>query len=206
MGRGLARRHHPRVHLSVSALTVSAAARPGPQHHQSIAQRARLFRPNRPDNVAVALVRRPAANLISTPGVVWAIPHRTSRPLAAYHPVADGAATMNDSKTFVLGSCPKCHGKGVFRDPKHFFYGICLIAGGMLCFFEWPPTPGLFAAIWDAADSIGLPSWVGSTVIWTLTGVPPLFGLAFMYSWMSQDTCPECRGHRKVTGEAPKTA
>ncbi len=111
---------------------------------------------------------------------------------------------MSADQVFVAESCPTCHGKGVCRDTKHFFYGICLIAAGMLCFFEWPPTPELFRAIWATMETFGLPSWVGSSLIWGLTGVPPLFGLAFLYSWISQDTCPNCNGRRKVAETAAR--
>ena len=103
------------------------------------------------------------------------------------------------SHAFVLESCPKCNGTGVCHHAKHFFYGICLIAAGVLCFFDWPPTPALFALIWDGTARLGLPSWIGSIVMWAITGVPVVLGLGFIYTWLKADTCPACNGRRKTT-------
>lgn len=113
---------------------------------------------------------------------------------------------MSTTKAFIVGSCPHCSGRGVLRHNKHFFYGICLVAAGVLCFFEWPPTPGIFQAIKAATTQFHLPAWVGPTLIWGLTGVPPLFGLAFLYAWIERDTCPACQGHGKISREAPEPA
>lgn len=84
------------------------------------------------------------------------------------------------------------------RNAKHFFYGISLVAAGMICFFQWPPAPSLFKAIWHTTTALGLPLWTGSALIWILTGIPPVFGLGFLYSFLTQDTCPNCRGHGKA--------
>ncbi|MBN2563545.1 MAG: hypothetical protein JXQ75_21710 [Phycisphaerae bacterium] len=108
------------------------------------------------------------------------------------------------SETFVVSTCPKCDGTGVYRNARHFFYGICLIASGIMCFFHWPPTPGLFAAVGDFGMRLGMPAWVTSVGIWVLTGLPPVFGVAFIYAWFAQDTCPACLGRRKATRVAPQ--
>ncbi len=105
---------------------------------------------------------------------------------------------------FIVDSCPKCRGAGVSRNTRHFFYGISLIACGLLCFFQWPPTDGLFAMIWAQTGRLGWPAWIGSVIIWTLTGVPAVMGLGFVYAWLQGDTCSACNGRGKATCLAPK--
>lgn len=99
-------------------------------------------------------------------------------------------------------NCPTCGGRGLRRNPKHFFWGVSLIASGMLVFFQWPPIPDLIAAFENFAVYVGLRADVGTVAIWTLAGVPSVFGLAFLYSWSARDTCPECGG----TGRASPPA
>ena len=103
------------------------------------------------------------------------------------------------NQAFVVDSCPTCHGTGVSRNTRHFFYAICLIACGFLCFFQWPPTDGLFSTIWSLTAKFGCPNWVGSAAIWTLTGVPAVLGFGFLYAWIKADTCKTCNGRRKTT-------
>lgn len=111
----------------------------------------------------------------------------------------DRVVTMSAEKEHAPNLCPTCNGTGLSRNSKHFFYGISLVAAGMMCFFQWPPAPSLFKAIWQTTTVLGLSPWTGSALIWGLTGIPPLFGLGFLYSFFTQDTCPVCRGHGKAS-------
>lgn len=97
-----------------------------------------------------------------------------------------------------LGGCPRCRGKGLGRNPKHFFYGICLIASGALAFFHWPPAPELFAFIRELFQTLNLSPWFGNTIIWLVTGIPPILGLVFMYAWMNPEICPCQRGRQNA--------
>jgi hypothetical protein len=106
-------------------------------------------------------------------------------------------------QAFVVGECPHCRGSGFSREGRHFFYALGLIAGGILCFFQWPPTATLFSFVWEQCLTLGIPNWVGTAIIWSLTGVPPIFGLAFLWVWMRRDTCPKCNGRSKITRWAP---
>jgi hypothetical protein len=109
---------------------------------------------------------------------------------------------LTADQVFVVGTCPECQGAGRSRNGQHFFYAICLICGGILCFFQWPPTPTLFATIWNAWAGLGLPNWTGTALIWAFTAVPPVFGLAFFWSWLRGNTCSRCNGRGQTTRPA----
>ncbi len=94
--------------------------------------------------------------------------------------------------------CSKCEGRGALRNSKHFFYGICLVASAAITFFEWPPTPALFQVIWRVCWTIHAPRWAGFVFIWCVTGLPMIFGLAFLYAWMGERLCPQCRGRHEA--------
>lgn len=113
---------------------------------------------------------------------------------------------LTPDKAFVLSQCPQCQGVGFSRDGRHFFYAVCLIAGGILCFFQWPPTPTLFSFVWDQCVALGMPHWAGTTIIWALTGIPLIFGIAFLWVWLRGDTCPKCNGRSTITRFAPNPA
>lgn len=112
---------------------------------------------------------------------------------------------LTPDKAFVVGQCPQCKGAGSFRDGRHFFYAVCLIASGVLCFFQWPPTPTLFSFVWEKCVALGMPNWLGSVIIWAFTGIPPIFGAAFLWVWLRGDTCPTCNGRSKITRYATGT-
>lgn len=111
---------------------------------------------------------------------------------------------LSADKAFVIGSCPACHGVGVARKGRHFFYAVGLICAGILCFFHWLPTPSLFSAIGEVWDRLGLPGWIATAIVWTLTVFPLMFGVAFLWAWVKGDTCPVCNGRKKITRCAPE--
>ena len=100
----------------------------------------------------------------------------------------------NDGGRWKRLACPHCEGTGTSRNPKHFFYGVSLIASGILVFFQWPPIPSLVGMIEAFARASGLPGWAGTTSIWVLASIPAILGIGFIYSWLSKDTCPACNG------------
>lgn len=89
--------------------------------------------------------------------------------------------------------CTMCHGRGFWRDPKRFFYGICLLACGGQMLFQWTPAPHVFMAVWRLVAYFSLPDAVGTALIFCLTAFPPLFGAWFLIAWRRQGICPQCR-------------
>jgi hypothetical protein len=105
---------------------------------------------------------------------------------------------MDKAKAARKNACARCGGAGRRRQPKHFFYAISLMASGVLVFLQFPPVPWLIAMVEDAAEAVGLTSSVGTVAIWTLSGLPAIFGIAFFYAWLTRDTCTACGGSGKV--------
>ncbi|MFH1417369.1 MAG: hypothetical protein ABII12_03675 [Planctomycetota bacterium] len=96
-------------------------------------------------------------------------------------------------------ACRECNGTGVHRNARHFFYAVALMASGALVFLQWPPIPTVIGWFERAAAAVGLKAEIGTIVIWLLAGVPAIFGVAFLYLWFSQDTCPQCGGSGQST-------
>ena len=71
-----------------------------------------------------------------------------------------------------LGGCPRCGGKGLGRNPKHFFYGICLIGSGVMALFQWWPAPEVFDFIREIFVSLKLSPWFGIMIWDAATGRP----------------------------------
>ncbi len=112
------------------------------------------------------------------------------RSLAATGP--HGTGLMNDQDGSTGDQCPRCDGTGVSRDAKQFFYGICLIAAGFIAFFQWPPVPAVFTYLEQLSSAVGLPDWLGSVVMWSLTCVPPLLGVILIGAWLRPGVCTYC--------------
>ena len=106
---------------------------------------------------------------------------------------AFGGGTMDSIGSASSVSCTMCHDRGFSRNPKYFFYGVCLIACGALMFFQWTPAPRAFTTIWGFVAQFGLPDFVGTGLICTLTAFPPLYGAWFIIVWCRQGICPLCR-------------
>lgn len=100
--------------------------------------------------------------------------------------------------------CPKCHGTGVCRNARFFFYAISLMASAAILFLHWPPSPALFQAIHRLCRSIGLAEWIGGSIVWMITAVPAILGFAFFYLWLHRDICPICEGKSR-SGRGIKT-
>ncbi len=109
---------------------------------------------------------------------------------------------MDQNPLDKLGGCPRCGGKGLGRNPKHFFYGICLIASGVMALFQWWPAPEVFDFIREIFVSLKLSPWFGNAIIWFISGVPLILGLVFMYAWLNPEVCP-CQKGRRNTVSAP---
>ncbi len=80
------------------------------------------------------------------------------------------------------------------------------MASGFLVFFQWPPIPSLISLVERTAEVLGLTREVGTVAIWTLAALPAIFGVSFLYVWLSGDTCPECWGRGRVYQDIRRVA